>query len=439
MSGARAAAPAAADADKGRVAAALVRRYRAGQAPTWAAEGEQAAGDAAGGAPADAVPSSSRVVAPPVVLEPANDPRLARLAGLGGGGEGGRRRVREVVAPEILSEGVGPSAAATAAAVDDDDDLSADERARRREATRSRARTLAADAEKAAAAAAAAAPASSSSSYETDADDSDDSLTAPRLLKPVFVPRGARDTAAERDAAAAEEEAAEAAAAARAVARKAEARALVAAVVAADEAAVAAANAPTGDGADVVTDDDALDPDAEFAAWKVRELSRLQREADIVTADEAAAAERAALASMTEAERAARAAAIKADRDAAKAPRVRTGPMERYHHRGAFYQAGADAPPGVGAGGGDYGVAAAVAARDAAAAAAGPASSSRSSLPKVMQVRNFGRAGQSKHTRLADQDTTARPGDDALAAAGRERARSLAGTGDVDKPRGYRT
>ena len=413
MSGARAAAPADADAAKGRVSATVVPRYRAGQAPHYAGGDAGAAGDDGLVLPASAAPSIAPPCepAPPVVLQ---DPRLARLAAVDATA-GPRRRVREVAAPEIVrpARDSGATVAAAAATAD----VSDDELARRREAVRERARAAAAAAAEAAAAEAAGGAAGDddgvgeSSSYETDSEDDDSDggglAGGGRLLKPVFMPRGARDTApAGREVvAAAVDDDDDAAAAAAAAARAAETRAMVARVIAADDAAEAAAAAGPigGDGADIDTDEEAAAAD-DAAAWREREFARLARDAAAEsTADDAAAAERAAVAALSEGERAARAAAIKAERDAAKGAKPKLGFMQKYHHRGAFFQDNADAPALPG--GGDYGVAAAVAARDAAAATGDDAWIDKAALPKVMQVKNFGRRGGSKYTHLADQDT----------------------------------
>ena len=110
--------------------------------------------------------------------------------------------------------------------------------------------------------------------------------------------------------------------------------------------------------------------------------------------------------------------------------------MQKYYHKGAFYmdesslEASAEREVGKGGGSGDGdldkggggggGATAALAAAEAALAAKkksdvrlrsyGEATLEdkfdKSSMPKVMQVKKFGFAGQTKYTHLKDQDTT---------------------------------
>jgi len=63
--------------------------------------------------------------------------------------------------------------------------------------------------------------------------------------------------------------------------------------------------------------------------------------------------------------------------------------LQKYYHKGAFYQ---DIESDK---------------RDKVAiAAVGEDQFKKENLPKVMQVKNFGRSGRTKYTHLVDQDTT---------------------------------
>lgn len=82
--------------------------------------------------------------------------------------------------------------------------------------------------------------------------------------------------------------------------------------------------------------------------------------------------------------------------------------LQKYYHKGAFFQTGADDDRGTI--GGD-----AIYSRDFTGAT-GEDKFDKEALPAVMQVKNFGRAGRTKWTHLAAEDTTA------LAAEGEDRA-----------------
>lgn len=125
--------------------------------------------------------------------------------------------------------------------------------------------------------------------------------------------------------------------------------------------------------------------DAAFAAWKGRELARLRR----------ARAERRRLAEEaeeTERRRRMTDAELRAEDPARFRAKQRGGRafMQRYYHRGAFYQ--------------DEGLGSHV----DASAPTGEDKLNRALLPDVMRVKKFGFAGRTKYTHLADQDTTDR-------------------------------
>ncbi|PNW83267.1 hypothetical protein CHLRE_05g232950v5 [Chlamydomonas reinhardtii] len=232
-----------------------------------------------------------------------------------------------------------------------------------------------------------------SSEYETD--DEDDGPGG-RLLKPVFVPKHARDTVAERAALEEEEEAVVEKDRARKAARKEETKAILAEQMALEAAAAAAAAAGPAGVDDIDTDDDE-EPVAAYEAWKGRELRRIKRDREERETAEREAAERERLKNMTEEERAAwEKANPKAVREAS--PKAKWNFLQKYWHKGAFFQETADDTRGT-TGVDD------IFKRDYSAPT-GMDKFDKSMLPKVMQVKNFGRAGRTKYTHLLDQDTT---------------------------------
>ncbi|KAG2429704.1 hypothetical protein HYH02_013961 [Chlamydomonas schloesseri] len=233
-----------------------------------------------------------------------------------------------------------------------------------------------------------------SSEYETD--DEDDGPGG-RLLKPVFVPKHARDTVAERTAQEEEEEAAAEKEKARKMERKEETKAILAEQMAAEVAAAAAAAAGPAGLDDIDTDDDDEEAVGAYEAWKGRELRRIKRDREERETAEREAAERERLKNMTEEERAAwEKANPKASREAS--PKAKWNFLQKYWHKGAFFQEAADDTRGT------TGVDE-IFKRDFSAPT-GMDKFDKSALPKVMQVKNFGRAGRTKYTHLLDQDTT---------------------------------
>jgi len=136
----------------------------------------------------------------------------------------------------------------------------------------------------------------------------------------------------------------------------------------------------------VITDDE--NDEEEYEAWKVRELRRIKRDRDEKEALEKDHAEIERLHSMTEEER---------RKEFRNTPKMITNKgskgkykfLQKYYHRGAFFLDKEDARLK----------------RDFSAATLED-QFDKSILPKVMQVKNFGRSGRTKYTHLTDQDTT---------------------------------
>ncbi|KAG2424810.1 hypothetical protein HXX76_014232 [Chlamydomonas incerta] len=498
MSGAFAARTATEEGDKGRVDRTRVKRYWPGKAPEWAEQQEEAE---AAAAPRDRVRTE---VSAPVIVRRADDPRLARLQqSRGADREEALQERRQIRAAEIVrvkrerSEGPdgdsedgepGPRRGRAQSEERSSGDEEADEEApqqrrRRREASeepeaeqpvlegdvpddemrRRVARRREADGgggggggdeeEDAAARRRAAVrerllqqqreeeerrkqqaeeeeeeEEEESSEYETD--DEDDGPGG-RLLKPVFVPKHARDTVAERTALEEEEEAVVEKDKARKAARKEETKAILAEQMALEAAAAAAAAAGPAGLADIDTDDDE-EPVAAYEAWKGRELRRIKRDREERETAEREAAERERLKNMTEEERAAwEKANPKAVRE--DSPKAKWNFLQKYWHKGAFFQETADDARGT-TGVDD------IFKRDFSAPT-GMDKFDKSMLPKVMQVKNFGRAGRTKYTHLLDQDTT-QVEDELYAAAkdgiGRRKEQALAAAQVFAKPRKFK-
>eukprot|EP00911_Craspedida_sp_UC1_P002266 UC1_evm2s1719 len=218
------------------------------------------------------------------------------------------------------------------------------------------------------------------------------------MARPIFVSKKNRGTTK-----AAQEEASVAAAAAAATAaaidgkekassssanavrerRAAVARAMIEDAVRAELADEAAAEA-------LLIDTDDGEPEVELAAWRVRELRRVKRDRDAREALEREARELERVREMTPVERDAyfreHGRTVTNQREDNGA---RQKFMQKYYHRGAFFM---DEESDL------Y--------KRNTIEATGDDHYDRAAMPKVMQVKRFGRAGNSKYTHLRDQDTT---------------------------------
>ncbi|KAJ3297204.1 Microfibrillar-associated protein 1 [Borealophlyctis nickersoniae] len=226
----------------------------------------------------------------------------------------------------------------------------------------------------------------SSSEYTTDSED--DPTPSRTLMKPVFIPKKHRETILEKERLEKEAAGAEEKRLKEIEERKKESHDMVAEELRKETVAVEAANGPVE-----VDDKDGVDEDGEYAAWKLRELRRIKRDRDekenrIRQAEEL---ERRRL--MTDAEIEIDNARNGKDAEKEKKEKAKLKFLQRYYHRGAFYT--------------DDDKVSKVLQRDVSAATLED-KFDKTSLPAVMQVKNFGRAGQTKWTHLADQDTTQR-------------------------------
>ena len=137
---------------------------------------------------------------------------------------------------------------------------------------------------------------------------------------------------------------------------------------------------------DVNTDDD--NEEEEYEAWKLRELRRIKKYRDEKELIKREAVETERRRYMTDEER---------RQDLRNIPKLVTNKsvkgkfkfMQKYYHKGAFYMDKEEK----------------VYKRDFSASTLED-HFDKTVLPKVMQVKNFGRSGRTKYTHLVDQDTT---------------------------------
>lgn len=243
-------------------------------------------------------------------------------------------------------------------------------------------------------------PKESSSEYETDSseeeEESEDEPAPPPkpMYRPTFVSKSQRATVKARDDQVAAEAAAEQAREAEAAERKKASRVILEDSIRKEMAAKEASqNAPD------IDDTDDLDPEAEFDAWRLRELSRLARdkEARMIKEQEREEIERRR--ALPEAQRLAEdeayARQTRQEKQEQLAATAGSRPvMEKFYHKGAFHQDDDILKR-------NYNVKTA-------------SSVDVNLLPKIMQVKNFGKASRSKYTNLKDQDTTQQGWDRAL-------------------------
>jgi len=137
---------------------------------------------------------------------------------------------------------------------------------------------------------------------------------------------------------------------------------------------------------DVCTDDE--NDEVEYETWKLRELKRIKRDREEREQLEKERLEIERIRNMTEEERR-QEARLNPKMIINKAAKGKYKFLQKYYHRGAFYLDKDDA----------------IFKRDFSGATLED-HFDKTILPKVMQVKNFGRSGRTKYTHLVDQDTT---------------------------------
>lgn len=221
-----------------------------------------------------------------------------------------------------------------------------------------------------------------SSEYESDSEEEE----KPKLqFRPVFVPKRARITIAEKEAIAQDTQEALAKKEAEAEERRKQSHDLVAESIRRE-----LAEKEKDEEIPDVDDTDGLDPAAEFEAWRLRELNRIKTEKEEELRREEEREEIERRRAMPEEQR------MKEDLERAQKlredkPKGQQKFLQKYWHKGAFHQ--------------DEEI---LKRHDFTEAT--ESTIDVSMLPKVMQVKNFGKRSRTKYTHLLDQDTTAPSG-----------------------------
>ncbi|CAN1272006.1 Microfibrillar-associated protein 1 [Linum perenne] len=219
------------------------------------------------------------------------------------------------------------------------------------------------------------------SEYETD---SEEETTGMAMLKPVFVPKSERDTIAEREKLEEEERALEEKVKKKVEERKVETKHILLEEIKKEEL-IQKNLEMEASVADVDTDDE-LNEAEEYEAWKVREIGRIKRDRDAREAMVKEKEEIERVRNMTEEERR---EWERKNPKSGPAPKKKWRFMQKYFHKGAFFQDEPDDQAG----------------RDFSEPT-GDDKMDKSILPKVMQVKHFGRSGRTKWTHLVNEDTT---------------------------------
>ncbi|VAH83935.1 unnamed protein product [Triticum turgidum subsp. durum] len=232
---------------------------------------------------------------------------------------------------------------------------------------------------------------SEESEYETDSEDEQMGMA---MVKPVFIPKAQRDTIAERERLEEEERQAEENIRKRLEARKIETRQIVVEEIRKDEHIQKALNEDASI-EDVDTDDE-LNEAEEYESWKNREMARIKRDREERYARLKEKEEIDKVRNMTEEER--REWEKKNPKPSLQKSKQKWNFMQKYYHKGAFFQeSGDDVSQSAGRD--------AIYTRDFSAPT-GEDKMDKSILPKVMQVKHFGRSGRTKWTHLVNEDTT---------------------------------
>ncbi|XP_063367842.1 microfibrillar-associated protein 1 [Cydia amplana] len=222
-----------------------------------------------------------------------------------------------------------------------------------------------------------------SGSSDTEYTDSEED-TGPRV-KPVFVRASDRMTVAERERKAKQQKKEESEARKEKEEKRREALKLVEDTIRSEQRSTQGEQ-KEGNINDVCTDDE--NDEVEYEAWKLRELKRIKRDKEEREAAEKELLSIERMRNMTEEERRV---------EQRLNPKVVTNKsvkgkykfLQKYYHRGAFYL---DKEEDV--------------FKQDFSGATLDDHFDKTVLPKVMQVKKFGRSGRTKYTHLVDQDTT---------------------------------
>ncbi|KXN87534.1 Microfibrillar-associated protein 1 [Leucoagaricus sp. SymC.cos] len=202
------------------------------------------------------------------------------------------------------------------------------------------------------------------------------------LFRPVFVPKRARATIAEKEALAEDSEEMQ-----RKREQEAEERRKQSHDMVAESIRRELAEKEKEDEAPDIDDTDDLDPAGEFEAWRLRELGRIKKEKEEELQREQEREEVERRRALPEEQRL-KEDLERAEKSRADKPKGQQKFLQKYWHKGAFHQ--------------DSEI---LKRHDFTEATESTVDVSL--LPKVMQVKNFGKRGRTKYTHLLDQDTTA--------------------------------
>lgn len=336
----------------GRMEKVRVSRHWAGQRPKWAEEDEDEDGLA------DVIAKRQAAAGVGVDAAGGPDPVDARMARLAERRESGspdraaalarRRAMREAEVVEGSDSeqeeddsddepqrrrpsdpGRRPAAAAVVEAAEEEDDIE-DRRAR------ARAKAKAREEEQLAAEESEDASDEESSEYETETESEDEqpAFGVRAIAKPVFVRKSERESILEREKQDEEADAREDAKIAAREDRKVETRQKITSEILKEQEG---GGDEATDWEGMPDDDDEADEAALYEAWRIRELRRVKRDRDERAAAEKAAAEIERRRKMSDAEIA------EEDKDAFKNTKegmggVERGFLQKYYHRGAFFQ-----------------------------------------------------------------------------------------------------
>ncbi|KAF2710260.1 hypothetical protein K504DRAFT_466681 [Pleomassaria siparia CBS 279.74] len=238
---------------------------------------------------------------------------------------------------------------------------------------------------------------SESGSEEESEEESSEEEAPRKLLRPVFVKKG------DRNKGAAPVKSAEEIAAEEEARRQEQAKSLVQEQIIQRAQAKLTGKKDWDDDVEesdmnAIDDTDGVNPEAEYAAWKLRELKRIKRERAAIEEAEAAHAELERRRNLSEAERKAEDDAFLAKQNEERGDRGQMQFMQKYFHKGAFFQEelkelGVDRRNLMGARFED--------------------ATNRETLPEYMQIRDLSKLGKKGGTKYKDMksEDTGRWGD----------------------------